>query len=44
MNDDGIDFTVLEPALLAVALFVALPAAGAAATALLVERWMRRTR
>jgi hypothetical protein len=39
VKDDGVDFTLLEPALLAILLFVALPATGAAATALLVERW-----
>lgn len=39
VKEDGVDFTLLEPALLAILLFVALPGAGAAATALLVERW-----
>jgi hypothetical protein len=39
VHDDGIDFNVLEPALLSIALFVALPALAAAAIVLLVERW-----
>jgi len=43
VNGDGIDFTALEPALLAILLFVGLTAGGAAATALVVERWSRRT-
>ena len=38
----GIDFTLLEPHLLAVVLFVAIPAAGAAATSALAERWLAR--
>ncbi len=41
VHEDGIDFTLLEPASLAVALFVALPAAAAAVVVLLVERWSR---
>ena len=36
---DGVDFTLLEPAALAIALFVLLPGIAAAAVVLLVERW-----
>lgn len=39
VHGDGVDFTALEPEWLAVALFVALPAAGAWAMAAAVERW-----
>lgn len=39
VQEDGVDFTVLEPAALAIALFVALPAIAAAVVVLLVERW-----
>jgi hypothetical protein len=39
VHDDGIDFTLIEPAALAIALFVVLPGAGAAVVALLAERW-----
>jgi hypothetical protein len=39
VHDDGVDFTVLEPTVLAIALFVALPAIAAATVVLLVERW-----
>jgi hypothetical protein len=38
VHDDGIDFAVLDPKLLAIGLFVALPAIAAAAVVLLVER------
>jgi hypothetical protein len=41
VHDDGVDFTFLEPAALAIALFVALPGAAAAVVVLLVERWSR---
>jgi hypothetical protein len=41
VHEDGVDFTFLEPAVLAVALFVLLPAAAAAVVVLLVERWSR---
>ena len=41
VHDDGVDFTLLEPAALAIALFVALPGAAAAVVVLLVERWSR---
>ena len=41
VHADGVDFNLLEPAALAVALFVAIPAAGAAAIVLLTERWSR---
>jgi hypothetical protein len=40
VHEDGIDFTVLEPAALAVLLFVALPALAAALVVVLVERWV----
>ena len=39
ISEDGVDFTVLEPAALAIALFVALPGIAAATTVLFVERW-----
>lgn len=39
VHEDGVDFTFLEPAALAVALFVLLPGAAAAAVVVLVERW-----
>jgi hypothetical protein len=41
VHDDGVDFAFLEPAALAIALFVLLPGAAAAAVVLLVEHWMR---
>jgi hypothetical protein len=41
VHREGVDFTLLEPAVLAVALFVALPALGGLVAALLVERWAR---
>lgn len=40
VHEDGIDFTVLDPAALAVVLFVALPALAAALVVVLVERWV----
>jgi hypothetical protein len=40
VHREGVDFTLLEPAALAVALFVALPALGGLVAALLVERWV----
>jgi hypothetical protein len=39
VHPDGVDFTLLDPLWLAVLLFVIIPAAGAGATAALVERW-----
>lgn len=42
IKPDGIDFTVLEPLWLAVAMFVALPAAYGYVVAILVERSFRR--
>ena len=39
VHEDGVDFTFLEPAALAVALFVVLPGAAAAVVVVLVERW-----
>ncbi len=41
VHDDGVDFTLIEPAVLAILLFVALPAAGAALVVVLVERWSK---
>jgi hypothetical protein len=43
VHEDGIDFTVLEPALLAIVFFVALPGIAAAVVVLLVERWSLAT-
>lgn len=42
VHEDGIDFALLEPAALAVALFVALPGLAAALVVVLVERWIDR--
>ncbi|MGL6279361.1 MAG: hypothetical protein ACRC50_07385 [Gaiella sp.] len=42
VHDDGVDFTLIEPAVLAVTLFVALPGAVAALVVVLVERWVDR--
>jgi hypothetical protein len=42
VHEDGIDFTVLEPVALAIALFVLLPGSAAAVVVLLVERWSAR--
>jgi hypothetical protein len=39
VHDDGIDFVVLDPLWLAIALFVLLPGAAAAVVVLLAERW-----
>ena len=39
LHADGVDFNLLEPTWLAVAMFVAIPAAGAALMAAWVERW-----
>ena len=49
LHADGIDFRVLEPRLLSVVMFIAIPAAGAALIAVLVERrrawwWVDRRR
>ena len=41
VHEEGVDFTLLEPAALAVTLFVALPALASAAVVLLVDRWSR---
>jgi hypothetical protein len=41
VHDDGVDFAFLEPAALAIALFVLLPGAAAAVVVVLAERWMR---
>ena len=40
VSEDGVDFTLLEPAALAIALFVALPGIAAAVIVVLVERWV----
>jgi len=41
LHADGVDFNLLEPTGLAVAMFIAIPAGGAALMALWVERWER---
>ena len=41
VHEDGVDFSLLEPAALAIALFVLLPGAAAAVVVVLVERWSR---
>ncbi len=41
VHEDGVDFTVIEPALLSIVLFVALPGIGAAVVVALVERWSK---
>ncbi|MGZ8607546.1 MAG: hypothetical protein ACXWXQ_10945 [Actinomycetota bacterium] len=41
VHPDGIDFTSIEPAALAIAMFVVIPAAYGVATSLLVERFLR---
>jgi len=41
VHDEGVDFTLISPALLAIALFVLLPGVAAALVVLLVERWDR---
>ena len=41
VHEDGVDFTLVSPAVLAIALFVALPGVAAALVVLLVERWNR---
>lgn len=41
VHEDGIDFTLISPQLLSIALFVALPGVAAALVVLLVERWIR---
>ena len=41
VHDDGVDFTLISPALLSIGLFVALPGLAAALVVLLVERWQR---
>lgn len=42
VHEDGVDFTLLEPVALAIALFVAVPGAAAALVVVLVERWADR--
>lgn len=42
VHEDGVDFTLLEPAALAIALFVLLPGVAAALVVVLVERWSGR--
>ena len=41
VNDDGVDFTLLEPLALAIALFVLLPGLASAVVVVLVEHWER---
>jgi hypothetical protein len=41
VHEDGVDFGLLEPAALAIALFVLLPGGAAALVVSLVERWSR---
>jgi hypothetical protein len=41
VHTDGIDFTLLQPALLAIAMFVAISAGYGAGTSLLAERFLR---
>jgi hypothetical protein len=41
LHADGVDFNLLEPAWLAVVMFIAIPAGGAALMAIWVERWDR---
>jgi hypothetical protein len=41
LHGDGVDFNLLEPAPLAVAMFIIIPAGGAAVMAILAERWDR---
>jgi hypothetical protein len=41
VKTDGVDFTVLDPAPLAIALFLTVPAAYCLALVLLAERWLR---
>ena len=43
VHADGVDFSLLEPPLLAIALFVVLPAVAAAVVVLLAERWSLST-
>lgn len=42
VHEEGVDFTLVSPALLAIALFVLLPGVAAALVVLLVERWSRQ--
>jgi hypothetical protein len=39
IHSDGVDFKLLEPTALAIAMFIAIPAAGAWLMAYLVDRW-----
>lgn len=39
VKSDGVDFTVLEPKLLAILMFIAIPALGALLITWLIERW-----
>ncbi len=41
VHSDGVDFQLLKPQALAIALFIAIPALGAAASGFLIERWLR---
>ena len=40
VHSDGVDFQLLKPQALAIALFIAIPALGAAASGFLIERWL----
>jgi hypothetical protein len=42
IRPDGIDFTLLEPLALAIAMFIALPAIYGVAVSRLIERWLLR--
>jgi len=42
VHEDGVDFTVLEPALLAIVLFALLPGVASALVVVLAERWSER--
>lgn len=41
IDDDGVDFTLLEPLVLAIVMFVVLPGAASAVVVVLAERWER---
>lgn len=42
IRPDGIDFTLLDPLVLAIAMFIALPAIYGVVVSRLIERWLRR--
>jgi hypothetical protein len=41
VHSDGVDFQLLKPQALAIALFIAIPALGATVSGFLIERWLR---